>query len=75
MPSSAPLAAPPGGLQAAVIGFAIRFRGVIVALALVLLGYGTLSVMRAKYDVFPEFAPPQVGIQTEALDRIAGLEP
>ena len=31
-----------------------------------LLGYGTLSVMRAKYDVFPEFAPPQVGIQTEA---------
>src|SRR5437868_5373993 len=66
MPSSAPLAAPPGGLQAAVIGFAIRFRGVIVALALVLLGYGTLSVMRAKYDVFPEFAPPQVGIQTEA---------
>jgi CzcA family heavy metal efflux pump len=66
MPSSLPPAAPPGGLQAAVIGFAIRFRGVIVALALVLLGYGTLSVMRAKYDVFPEFAPPQVGIQTEA---------
>ena len=61
-----PPAAPPGGLQAAIIGFAIRFRGIIVALALVLLGYGALSVMRAKYDVFPEFAPPQVGIQTEA---------
>lgn len=54
------------GLQSAIIGFAVRFRGIIVALALVLLGYGTLSVMRAKYDVFPEFAPPQVGIQTEA---------
>jgi len=66
MPPSAPPAVPSGGLQAAVISFAIRFRGVIVALALVLLGYGTLSVMRAKYDVFPEFAPPQVGIQTEA---------
>ncbi len=66
MPGSAPPAAPSGGLQAAVISFAIRFRGVVVALALVLLGYGTLSVMRAKYDVFPEFAPPQVGIQTEA---------
>ena len=25
-----------------------------------------MSVTRAKYDVFPEFAPPQVGIQTEA---------
>ncbi len=55
-----------GGFQAAIIGFAIRFRGIIVALAFILLGYGALSVMRAKYDVFPEFAPPQVGIQTEA---------
>ena len=56
----------PSGLQANVIGFAIRFRGIVVALALLLLGYGILSVIRAKYDVFPEFAPPQVGIQTEA---------
>src|SRR6516165_2630549 len=53
------------GLQAALIRFAIRFRGVVVALAVVLLGYGVLSVTRAKYDVFPEFAPPQVSIQTE----------
>ncbi|GAC1554981.1 MAG: efflux RND transporter permease subunit [Beijerinckiaceae bacterium] len=56
----------PSGLQAKVIGFAIRFRGIVVAVALVLFGYGVLSVVRAKYDVFPEFAPPQVGIQTEA---------
>ena len=55
-----------GGFQAGIIGFAVRFRGIIVALAIVLLGYGALSVTRAKYDVFPEFAPPQVGIQTEA---------
>src|SRR5215467_14441130 len=53
------------GLQAALIRFAIRFRGVVVGLAVVLLGYGVLSVTRAKYDVFPEFAPPQVSIQTE----------
>src|SRR5215472_7401345 len=59
------------GLQAALIRFAIRFRGVVVALAVVLLGYGVLSVTRAKYDVFPEFAPPQVSIQTEA----PGLSP
>jgi len=59
------------GLQAALIRFAIRFRGVVVALAIVLLGYGVLTVMRAKYDVFPEFAPPQVSIQTEA----PGLSP
>jgi CzcA family heavy metal efflux pump len=55
-----------GGLQAGIIAFAVRFRGVIVSLAILLLAYGTLSLTRAKYDVFPEFAPPQVGIQTEA---------
>jgi CzcA family heavy metal efflux pump len=67
MASDAP-APPPGsgGLQAAIIGFAVRFRGIIVALAILMLGYGAVSVSRAKYDVFPEFAPPQVGIQTEA---------
>ena len=54
------------GLQAAVIRFAVRFRGVVVALAFLLLGYGAISLMQAKYDVFPEFAPPQVGIQAEA---------
>jgi len=56
----------PPGLQPALIGLAIRFRGITLALALVLIGYGALSVVRAKYDVFPEFAPPQVGVQTEA---------
>jgi CzcA family heavy metal efflux pump len=54
------------GIQAALIRFAIRFRGVVIALAIVLLGYGAYMLQRAKYDVFPEFAPPQVSIQTEA---------
>lgn len=57
---------PPSGLQAAIIGGAIRFRGIVVALSALLLVYGVLSLTRARYDVFPEFAPPQVGIQTEA---------
>jgi CzcA family heavy metal efflux pump len=55
-----------GGLQAAIISFAIRFRGIVLALGIVLLIYGAYSVIEAKYDVFPEFAPPQVAIQTEA---------
>lgn len=54
------------GPQAALIRFSVRFRGVAVALACVLLGYGIYTLRQAKYDVFPEFAPPQVGIQTEA---------
>jgi len=63
-PGSAP--DPHRGVQSAVIGFAVRFRGIIVALAILLLGYGAISLTQAKYDVFPEFAPPQVGIQAEA---------
>src|SRR5262245_37943127 len=31
-----------------------------------LLAYGGYSFGRVNYDVFPEFAPPQVSIQTEA---------
>ena len=54
------------GPQAALIRFSVRFRGVVVALACIVLGYGVYTLQQAKYDVFPEFAPPQVGIQTEA---------
>jgi CzcA family heavy metal efflux pump len=61
----------PSGPQAALIRFSIRFRGVIIALACIVLGYGVYVVQRSKYDVFPEFAPPQVSIQTEA----PGLSP
>ena len=56
----------PGGLQAAIVSFAIRFRGVVLVLGLSLLIYGGYAVTHAKYEVFPEFAPPQVSIQTEA---------
>ena len=61
----------PRGPQAALIGFAIRFRGVIAALTMTLLAYGAYTLPGLNYDVFPEFAPPQVGIQTEA----PGLSP
>jgi len=64
-------AALPSGPQAAIIALAIRFRGIVAALACVLVAYGIHALGRAKYDVFPEFAPPQVSIQTEAV----GLTP
>src|SRR5260370_40465941 len=53
------------------VHFSIRFRGVVIALACVLVGYGIYALARSKYDVYPEFAPPQVVIQTEA----PGLSP
>ena len=55
----------------AIVRFSIRFRGIVIALACALLGYGVFSLGRAPYDVFPNFAPPQVSVQTEA----PGLSP
>src|SRR5216684_1512002 len=54
------------GLQAFIIRFALRFRGIIVALFCLLVAYGSYSLSQASYDAFPEFAPPQVDVQTEA---------
>jgi CzcA family heavy metal efflux pump len=61
----------PSGPQAEIIRFAIRFRGIVIALACVLFAYGIYALRLANYDVFPEFAPPQVGIQTEAAGLTA----
>src|ERR1700720_3670757 len=55
----------------AIVRFSIRFRGMAISLACALLGYGIFSLTNMPYDVFPEFAPPQVSIQTEA----PGLSP
>jgi len=54
------------GLQAFIIRFALRFRGIIVVLACLLVAYGFYVLGHASYDAFPEFAPPQVDVQTEA---------
>src|SRR5262245_14735605 len=50
----------------AIVQFSLRFRGIIVALACVLVGYGIYVAKNSKLDVFPDFVPPQVAIQTEA---------
>lgn len=50
----------------AIVRWSLRHRGVVVALACILVGYGIFSLKQAKYDVFPEFSPPEVVIPTEA---------
>src|SRR2546421_2503758 len=55
----------------AIVRFSIRFRGIVIALACALLGYGIFSLLRSSYDAFPDFAPPEVSIQPEA----PGLSP
>ena len=58
-------------MLAAIVRFSLRFRGVVIALACIMVTYGIYALSRAKFDVFPEFSPPQVVIQTEAT----GLSP
>src|ERR1700676_3698876 len=50
----------------AIVRFSIRFRGIVISLACALLCYGIFSLSRVHYGDFPEFAPPQVSLQTEA---------
>jgi len=48
------------------VRLSIRFAPLILILALVLFGYGGYRFSQAGLDIFPEFSPKQVIIQTEA---------
>src|ERR1051325_1402120 len=49
-----------------IVHLALRYRGVVIALAMVVVAYGVFVTQRVKLDVFPEFVQPQVVVQTEA---------
>jgi CzcA family heavy metal efflux pump len=48
------------------ISSSVRGRVVVLALCGLLVGYGVRTARTAPLDVFPEFAPPKVEVQTEA---------
>ena len=48
------------------IAFCLRMRMIVLLLAVVLIVAGAVAVRDAPWDVFPEFAPPQIVVQTEA---------
>jgi CzcA family heavy metal efflux pump len=54
-----------------VIAFSLRFRYLVLALGVVLTWFGVVRLQNVPVDVFPEFAPPRVEIQTICL----GLSP
>ena len=56
-----------------VVRQSIRYPGVIVALAMTVVAYGLFTLSRAHLDVFPEFSPAQVVIQTESSGLSAEL--
>ncbi|MBT7120361.1 MAG: efflux RND transporter permease subunit, partial [Nitrosomonadales bacterium] len=49
-----------------VIRFSIRHPGVIIGLAFIIIAYGIYQIKQSPLNVFPEFSPTQVIIQTEA---------
>ncbi len=50
-----------------IIGSSLHFRYLMLAVAAALMFFGTQQLRAMPVDVFPEFAPPYVDIQTEAL--------
>jgi CzcA family heavy metal efflux pump len=49
------------------VGSSLRFRGLVVALAALVIAVGITQLRGAPMDVLPEFSPPTVEIQAEAL--------
>jgi CzcA family heavy metal efflux pump len=54
-----------------IVAASLRFRFLVVALAAGLMFLGVAQLRHAPVDVFPEFAPPKVEVQTPSL----GLSP
>src|SRR5438270_200139 len=54
-----------------IVAASLRFRFLVVAMAAVLLIVGFAQVQHSSVDVFPEFAPPKVEVQTLSI----GLSP
>jgi CzcA family heavy metal efflux pump len=50
-----------------IVGWSLRSRGVVVVLAAALLVFGATQLRDMPVDVLPEFTPPRVEVQTEAL--------
>ena len=50
-----------------IVGSSLRFRGLVVALAVAILALGITQLRDMSVDVLPEFGPTTVEVQTEAL--------
>ena len=60
-------------MMSAIIRFSIHFYGVVIGLAVLVVLYGSYSLTRSNLDVFPEFSPTQIIIQTESPGLSAEL--
>src|ERR671916_3179056 len=56
-----------GAMIRAIVRNALRFRGLMVGIAAAVIVLGVVVLKDAPVDVYPEFTPPYVEIQTESL--------
>jgi Cu/Ag efflux pump CusA len=52
--------------MSSIVKFSIRYTGVIIGLAVIAVIFGLYQITRSPLNVFPEFSPNQVIIQTES---------
>jgi CzcA family heavy metal efflux pump len=50
-----------------IVGASLKFRFLVLGIAAAVMFFGVARLREMPVDVFPEFAPPRVEIQTEAL--------
>jgi len=50
-----------------IVGSSLKFRYLVVALAAAMMFFGVQQLRHTAVDVFPEFAPPKVEVQTPSL--------
>jgi CzcA family heavy metal efflux pump len=50
-----------------IIGSSLKFRFLVLGVAAALVMFGTIQLKKMPIDVLPEFAPPVVQVQTEAI--------
>src|ERR1700710_1639608 len=61
-------AAPTGGSgMRGIVASSLRFRLLVIVVAAGVMAFGIVQLRDAPVDVLPEFTPPYVEIQTEAL--------
>ena len=60
-----------------IIGSSLQFRYLVLGIAAALVVFGSSQLNKIPIDVFPEFAPPVVEVQTEAIglsaEEVQGL--
>src|SRR5215210_2480815 len=50
-----------------IVGASLKYRFLVLGIAVAVMFFGIAQLRDMPVDVFPEFAPPRVEIQTEAL--------